>query len=340
MVTRTDHRAFAESRLSCNIRVGTRARTGIGETGTETPLAAARRMLDIFASVGAGHFHVTWTNGEAHPWHARSLRKSLAALGHPLPQADNSNWPDEIHIARISTTDLGRIMPALLETAFTDHLNLNVHPYGSGVWYVQLDDIHADILARCSPAMFLQIETSPGNHQAWVALPGIHNKELARRIRRGCLSDRTASGFTKIAGSLNIKTKYAPDYPRVTIRAAQPGRTTSIDELERLGLVAPSEEFAPVSQPRTSKRTGLGTTDKWPSYTMCLDKAPRNRDSSGPDRSRADFWFCFLAIQWGHDVIATADHLLEESRKAREKGRSYAMQTARQAAAAVERRRQ
>jgi hypothetical protein len=37
----------------------------MGETDTETPLAAARRMLDIFASVGAGHFHVTWTNGEA-----------------------------------------------------------------------------------------------------------------------------------------------------------------------------------------------------------------------------------------------------------------------------------
>jgi hypothetical protein len=72
---------------------------------------------------------------------------------------------------------------------------------------------------------------------------------------------------------------------------------------------------------------------------MSLDKAPRNRDGSGPDRSRADYWWCFLAIQWGHDVIATADRLLEESRKAREKGHSYALQAARQASAAVERRR-
>ena len=72
---------------------------------------------------------------------------------------------------------------------------------------------------------------------------------------------------------------------------------------------------------------------------MSLDKAPRNSDGSGPDRSRADYWWCFLAIQWGHDIIATADRLMEESSKAREKGRSYAVQTANQAAAAVERRR-
>jgi hypothetical protein len=130
-----------------------------------------------------------------------------------------------------------------------------------------------------------------------------------------------------------------PDYPRVTIRAAQPGRLISADELEQLGLVAPAEHFAPISPPRTSTPAFSGTTDKWPSYAMSLDKAPHNSDGSGPDRSRADYWWCFLAIQWGHDIIATADRLMEESSKAREKGRSYAVQTARQAAVAVERRR-
>ena len=69
-------------------------------------------------------------------------------------------------------------------------------------------------------------------------------------------------------------------------------------------------------------------------------KAPRNRDNSGPDRSRADYVWCMIAISWGHDVDDTAAHLLQESRKAREEGQSYALQTARQAADAVERRRQ
>jgi RepB DNA-primase from phage plasmid len=312
----------------------------MGETDTETSLAAAHSMIDIFVSVGAGHFHVTWTNGEAQPRRARSLRQSLAALGNPLPHADNPDWLDAIHIARITAADLDRAMPALLETAFADRLNLNVRPYAKAVWFIQLDDIPPDALLRASAAMFLHIETSPGKHQAWLALPGTHDRQLARRVRRAAGSDPTASGATKIAGSLNIKTRYAPNYPRVAIRAAHSGRTTTIDDLERLGLVAPAEQFAPVSPPRTSTPTFSGTTDKWPSYAMSLDKAPRNRDGSGPDRSRADYWWCFLAIQWGHDIIATADRLIEESPKAREKGRSYAVQTARQAAAAVERRRQ
>jgi hypothetical protein len=42
----------------------------------------------------------------------------------------------------------------------------------------------------------------------------------------------------------------------------------------------------------------------------------------------------------GHGVDDTAARLLQESRKAREEGQNYAMQTARQAAAAVERRQQ
>jgi hypothetical protein len=79
---------------------------------TETPLAAGRRMLDIFASVGAGHFHVTWTNGEAQPRRARSLRQSLAALGGPLPHADNPDWLDAIHIGPVPTVTLVANSPA------------------------------------------------------------------------------------------------------------------------------------------------------------------------------------------------------------------------------------
>jgi hypothetical protein len=308
-------------------------------TGADTPLVAARTMLNIFASVGAGHFHVTWTNGEAEPRRARSLRQSLAALGGPLPHADNDDWPNAIHIARIAADDLNRIMPALLETAFADRLNLNVQPYGENVWFIQLDDIPPDALQRCSAAMFLHIETSPGKHQAWLALPGTHDREFARRVCRSAGSDPTASGATKIAGSLNIKTKYAPDYPCVAIRAANSGRTTTIEELEQLGLVAPPKEFKPVSPPCRSTHTFSGTTDKWPSYGKCLDGAPRNRAGGGPDRSRADYWYCFLAQQWGHSESDTVEHLMQESPKAREKGRSYAIQTARQAAQAVEKRR-
>jgi hypothetical protein len=335
-MTERPNAAIAESRPGCNIRGQTRACMDMEETGADTPLAQARRMLGIFASVGAERFHVTWTHADGNPRRPRSLRSSLQSLGCTLPQPENEDWLDAIHIARIGAADLECILPALLETASADQLNLNLRPYSDAVWFIQLDDIGADALARCAPAMFLQIETSPGNHQAWLALRGRHDREFARRVRRGAGTDITASEATKIAGTLNFKVKYAPDYPRVMIRAEYPGRITSIGELERLGIVAPPEKFVPVSPARPWSHG----TDKWPSYAMCLDKAPRNRNGNGPDRSRADYWFCFLAIQWGHGESDTADHLIQESPKAREKGKSYAAQTARQAAAAVERRRQ
>ena len=109
-----------------------------------------------------------------------------------------------------------------------------MRPRGRDVRFIQLDDLAAEKLTALAPAMFLIIETSPGNHQAWLALPGEHDREFARRVRRDAGADITASGATKIAGSLNFKDKYAPNFPRVTIRAAQPGRMTSRAELERL----------------------------------------------------------------------------------------------------------
>jgi hypothetical protein len=60
---------------------------------------------------------------------------------------------------------------------------------------------------------------------------------------------------------LNFKDKYAPDFPRVTIREAQPGPMTSPVELERMSLVAPAETFAPLSPARPFSRG----TDKWTS---------------------------------------------------------------------------
>ncbi|MBV8478020.1 MAG: hypothetical protein JOZ36_15260 [Acidobacteria bacterium] len=326
---------------------------GIEETGTDTHLAQARRMLDIFASVGAERFHVTWTNSGGDPRRPRSLRAALQSLSGPLPYTDNEDWLDAIHIAGISAADLGRTLPALLDTANADRLNLTIRPRGSGVRFIQLDDLTTDdhqIATTSSGGLgfgtwqmidlasvsFIIIQTSPGKYQAWLAMPGEHDREFARRVKRAVGADLNASGATKIAGSLNFKDKYVPNFPRVTIRYSQPGCLTSPDELERMGLVAPLETFAPLSPARPLSRG----TDKWPSYSKCLDGAPRNRGGSGPDRSRADYWFCFLAIQWGHGENDAAERLMQESTKAREKGKSYAAQTAHQAATAVERRRQ
>ena len=280
----------------------------MGETETTTAHSEAQAMLDTFASVGVTRFDVTRTT-----------------------RAGDKDW----FRRGVSLADLARTLPAMLDAAIAAQRNMIVRPHGTGVSFIQLDDLAADQLARLAPAVFLTLETSPGNFQAWLALPGREDKDFARRVRRGTGADATASGATRVAGSLNFKDKYAPDFSRVTIREARIGHKTTAAELERLGLVAPPEELPPLPPARAG-----GGTRTWPSYGHALDGAPLDSEGQGPDRSRADFVWCMTAITWGFGVDATAERLIEESSKARANGKSYAQQTARNAALAVERRRQ
>ena len=267
-------------------------------------------MLDAFASVGAAHFDVTWTTraGEKE-WFRRS----------------------------VSLADLGHIMPAMLDRAPANQRNVIVRPHGPNVTFIQLDDIALPNLARLAPAVFLILETSPGNCQAWVAIGGAADKTFDRRLRKGAQADPTASGATRVAGSLNFKDKYAPEFPRVAIHQVNPGRLTTTAELEGFGLVAPVDDSQPQRRAPARSRFGSGTR-QWPSYARCVEGAPPNRDKTGPDISRADFVFCMTAISWGWSVDETTERLIMESPKAQENGEGYAARTARNAASAAERR--
>ena len=233
-------------------------------------------------------------------------------------------------------TELKRQLPGMLDFAPAKQRNVIVRPHGANVSFIQLDDLKADRLPPLAAAAFLTLETSPGNFQAWVALASTPDKDFARRLRKGAGADPTASGATRVAGSLNFKDKYAPNFPRVAIHAAQPGRLATAAELERLGLVAAPE---PVAQPLRIHAPRISGNRSWPSYTRCLDGAPLNSEETGPDVSRADFVFCMTAITWGWSIDDTAERLMEESAKAQANGKNYAALTARNAALAVERRR-
>ena len=129
--------------------------------------------------------------------------------------------------------------------------------------------------------------------------------------RKGTGADATASGATRVAGSLNFKDKYAPDFPRVAIREARAGRLTSAAELERLGLVAAPEDVAAVPSPLPA--LPLAATANGRAMPVALDGAPLNSEGTGPDISRADFVWCMTAITWGWSVDETAERLMEES---------------------------
>ena len=160
-------------------------------------------MLDAFASVGATQFDLTITT--------RSGDKESFRRG-------------------VKLADLSRTLPAMLDSATSKQRNVIVRPHGLGVSFVQLDDLKADMLARLAPAVFLILKTSPANFQAWVAMSGAEDKDFARRLRKGTGADATASGATRVAGSLNFKDKYAPNFPRVVDRT---GAARSKDDSRR-----------------------------------------------------------------------------------------------------------
>ena len=267
----------------------------------------ALEMLDIFASVGAERFDVTFTD----------------AAGGKVGFRGNRSFEY-----------LRPALPEILKRAAEQRHNFIVRPRSGGAMLIQLDDLDEDAAKRLQPVSFLVLRTSPDNYQAWVAVSD-GNADFARRFRKGAGADLSASGATRVSGSLNFKEKYAPNFPLVETVHASPGEVVTQTDLDVLGVVAPPEKTDTVAT-RISRRRPAARG--WPNYQRCVDNAPPAHSGDRPDISRADFTFCLLAIDWGRGVEETAARLLEESSKAREEGEAYAIRTARNAAAVIERR--
>jgi hypothetical protein len=275
-------------------------------------LAEAYRMLDIFMSVCATHFDVTFIDIDGQKCGFRK-EQTARQLGNSLPH----------------------LLPGLTERK----QNLIIRPYGERVHFVQLDDLDNEALKPLAPIACLIIETSPGNHQAWVAVSDLDKgnaKDFARRLRKGIGADLTASGATRMAGTGNYKRKYEPEFPEVRLLQAVPGRQTTKAQLEDLGSLAPPEPVfdAPASPLRVSSRRS------WPDYQRCILGAPAKHGENKPDTSRADFFWAMLACQRGFEIPEVSARLMELSSKAKENGRHYADLTAQNAMAATGRQRQ
>jgi hypothetical protein len=131
--------------------------------GAVTDQNEAFRMLDTFASVGATHFDLTHINIEGEK---RGFR----------PQQ--------------TLTQLKNSLPRLFPGATARQNNIIVRPHTETARLIQLDDLKADGLDRVRDA-FLTLQTSPGNHQAWIAVSGLkggeETKDFARRLRKGAV---------------------------------------------------------------------------------------------------------------------------------------------------------
>src|SRR5450432_1923332 len=109
------------------------------------------------------------------------------------------------------------------------------------VLLMQLDDLSSAALSRLTSAAFLILATSPGNHQAWLAAEGRNGADLGRRVKKAAGADPSASGATRVAGSVNCKRKYVLNFPTVDIVDARAGGIVTAAELDAMGLVAAAE---------------------------------------------------------------------------------------------------
>jgi hypothetical protein len=304
---------------------------GTGEAAGRHNTTAALAMLTAFADIGVCVFDITFTNIEED----ENGRQKVVGV------RKNRNL-----------AEVRRSMPYLMANSPRRQNNIIIRPHDPpGVAVVQLDDLDSAKVSRLAPHSFIVIRTSPGkdgagNYQAWVAVKDAPAdkeaaKDFERRLRKGAGADRSASGATRIAGSVNFKLKYAtlPAFPVIEITSAAAGRVVTAAALERAGFVAPREESRPTHPAftRPMAPSGRPSRKKWPSYTFCLQHAPLANGEDRPDISRADFTWCRTAIEWGWSVQDTANRLMELSGKAKENGERYAMLTASNAAASVER---
>jgi hypothetical protein len=265
-------------------------------------------MLTAFASVGAQRFDLTFTD----------------------ITGDKVSFRPACRFDRLCLS-----LATILDDATARQHNVIVRPRSADATLIQLDDLDEATIERLRPVSFLAVRTSPGNYQAWLAVAGPTDSSFVRRLRQGTGADPGASGATRLSGSRNFKAKYAPTFPRIETVHIRPGLTVTPGELDALGVVTPPPQVELPAPARVSQRS---VARAWPSYQRCLERAPTAREGDRRDVSRADFTWCLIAIDWGWGVEETAVRLLQESSKAHENGETYALRTARNAAAAVERR--
>ena len=136
---------------TCRYRLGTPFVSGLQQKanrarGKRVPnLDEAFRMLDTFASVGVTHFDLTHIDIDGEKRGFRP-QQSLAQLKNSLPKL----FPGAKH--GTITSSSGRI--AAKRSSCSSMTSTQA------------------ALSRVGEAAFLTLQTSPGNHQAWIAVSG------------------------------------------------------------------------------------------------------------------------------------------------------------------------
>ncbi len=282
-------------------------------------LAEAEAAADACASVGAEHVLVVWTD-------------------ETLPVGKNCAGTDEFKSVAEFQENLPRLL-ARNEQSPVESMAVRVRWKGE-THLLQLDECAPEQRELLAPYSFMQIATSRGNGQAWLAFSEALTQgqydELRHRLftRLNPTKDPEgvnggAHGSVRWPGSLNRKPKrrYADgESPRVQLLSVQPGRTVSIAELDAAGLLAPAP---PKRTPEQIKELKGRLPKGWPDFDEYLN---RHRG----DRSRAEFAWSCRALELGWPRYRVEEELSSIGAKARTRTRdNYATETVASAARRV-----
>jgi hypothetical protein len=281
-------------------------------------LSEASTAADACASVGVEHVLVVWTD-------------------ETLPVGKNCAGTDEFKSIAEFQENLPRLL-ARNERSPVESMAVRVRWVGE-THLLQMDECAPELLERLAPFSFMQIATSQGNGQAWLAFSEALTQEQYDELKRRLFSrlnptkskegvNGGAHGSVRWPGSLNRKPKrrYADgESPRVQLLSVQPGRTVSIAELDAAGLLAPAPPKKTSEQIREIKgRLPQG----WPSMDEYLAKHE--------DRSTAEFAWCCRAIEAGWPQYKVEEELARRGAKARTRTRdNYITETVANAARKV-----
>lgn len=286
------------------------------DEGAPVP-AECLQALDAFVSVGA------------------DVEQALL-IDDTMPKDDADRWT-----CKLDAGELAARLPWVVSKA-DEHGWSAVVRMSENV--LQLDDVAADVVDVLRPYSFLNIETSPGNYQSWLAFKDEDDKaavagrlvEGLRQMFPGSGVNRGSGGATRWPGTRNYKpSRRAADgsWWTVRIHSMQAGRYVTPMELEDDGMLAHRE-------PAAAGRGGVthSMSGQWmPSYERCLQDAPLKADGSGPDESRADANFVTLCLLAGHQRQVTEAALRQVSTHAREhEPESYAVKTVQRVASYLE----
>ena len=221
---------------------------------------------------------------------------------------------------------------------FLQRLNRDKHHIYArpeGYRFVLVDDVQdIDEVLQYHPT--LVVETSPGNHQAWYALPETpRDREHAKAICRGyaaVLGSDPGSAepdhLGRVAGFINWKRRYAPEYPIARLIHVNTGTVAErrVVHSERVWISTPS-----TGDPIVRAVRDLFHRHHW--------NVPRRRKifrEPGVDRSARDFAYAAYVLERDLDqhgmvrqraIERIRERLYERSTKAMERGDEYVART-------------